>query len=405
MNNDYSPTQDQFRRLLVSLLDLPQAAPDNAEVALVLEVVDMALHTPPACAERMLAMGYFAQQARHLLGLTSVADLQQLLDQFPQTPAGDQQVAQLLWQRPEVGNVWALRLLVWFVMSYNVAEPGAWLAWQGTAGFEEALRERLDELGAVAAVLLWQARSGRSDHAWVMQFLRRELDADVPDGVAMLAFREIAHALGEPELQLARRVARFERMALGVDDVPAMRIWWWECVARQLREALAVQKDEEGGAEQAASDWHVALMAADVLRHGAGGLTAEPVIKWLTRSQRPTLAALRFVQQEWGQGFALALVIDGEGRLPVDVFDGIVSRFEAAGLRPPVLQFTGERTWQASWEWDESALIPKQKVAAEVQRWARDTAMRVAEHWLLLAGVLGVGQAPRTRKASNEKRF
>lgn len=36
----------------------------------------------------------------------------------------------------------------------------------------------------------------------------------------MLAFRDIAEAMGESQLVLARRVAQLERVALGVEDAP-----------------------------------------------------------------------------------------------------------------------------------------------------------------------------------------
>ena len=160
MPNDSLKTPP-LERLLTALLALPpspeQASPHDASdsaALLLLELMDMALHTPPAEPLRMAMMQYFCKHARHRLGLVSWRDLQALLEQYPQSDEGDAEVARLLWGVEAQEHVRALHLLVWFMAAYDVTELAQWHAWMGTSGFEEALRESLDTLGAVAVVLL-----------------------------------------------------------------------------------------------------------------------------------------------------------------------------------------------------------------------------------------------------------
>ena len=76
---DDSLTPEPFERLLTALLELPpsQSAHESGDGAaqLVLEVIDSALHTPPAWPQRMAAVRYFCQHARHRLGLEPLRDV------------------------------------------------------------------------------------------------------------------------------------------------------------------------------------------------------------------------------------------------------------------------------------------------------------------------------------------
>ena len=243
---DDSLTPEPFERLLTALLELPpsQSAHEYGDgvAQLLLEVIDTALHTPPAWPQRMAAVGYFCRHARPRLGLDSLLDLQALLGQYPARDEGDGEVARLLWNVEAQEPVRALRVLVWFMAAYDITELVQWHSWMGTPGFEEALRESLDTLGAVAVVLLWQAKSGRTDHAWVLRFARRTLGRSVSDGHAMLAFRDAAEAMGVPQLVLARQVAYLERAAMGIDDAPGLRVLWWQCVAEALQVHIAQEQ-------------------------------------------------------------------------------------------------------------------------------------------------------------------
>jgi hypothetical protein len=279
---DDSLTPPPLERLLTALLELPPLLPlhglaspheaGDGAAQLVLEVLDTALHTPPAQPQRMAAVRYFCKHARHRLGLASWRDLQGLLEQYPQSDEGDAEVARLLWGVEAQEHVRALRLLVWFMAAYDVTELAQWHAWMGTTGFEEALRESLDTLGAVAVVLLWQAKSGRTDHAWVLRFARRALGHSVSEGPAMLAFRDAAEAMGVPQRVLARQVAHWERAAMGVDDAPGLRVLWWQCVA----EALQVHVAQETSTAAISDEWRIDLSPTSALRYGEAGVVLEP---------------------------------------------------------------------------------------------------------------------------------
>ncbi|ART53642.1 hypothetical protein CBP34_11590 [Acidovorax carolinensis] len=394
---DDSLTPDPFERLLTALLELPppqsHEAGDGA-AQLVLEVIDTALHTPPAWPQRMAAVRYFCKHARHRLGLDSLQDLRALLGQYPASDEGDGEVARLLWNMPTLEHVRALRVLVWFLAAYGITGLVQWHAWMGTGGFEEALRESLDTLGAVAVVLLWQAKSGRTDHAWVLRFARRVLGRSVSEGNAMLAFRDAAEAMGVPQRVLARQVAHWERAAMGVDDAPGLRVLWWQCVA----EALQVHVAQETSTAASSDEWRVELSPALALRYSEAGVVLEPQAREL-QAHTPVVIALRLRQRSWAQGLGLWLEIQGEGRLWAAHQAAIAERFEAAGHRAPQLRYVGangghQATWLATWHWDEAVWVPRGMPVADVKRWALDTALKATEHWLLVCGMVALAGKP-----------
>ena len=392
---DDSLTPKPFERLLTALLELPPPQSDHdcgdGAAQLLLEVMDTALHTPPAWPQRMAAVRYFCQRARHRLGLECLRDLQALLEQYPQSDEGDAEVARLLWGVEAREHVRALRVLVWFMAAYDITELGQWHAWMGTTGFEEAMRESLDTLGAVAVVLLWQAKSGRTDHAWVLRFARRTMGRSVSEGHAMLAFRHAAEAMGVPQLVLARRVAHLERAAMGVDDAPGFRVLWWQCLAEALQAHIA---QEQGNGDE----WRVELSPAAALHYGEAGVVLEPMARAL-RADTPMATAMRLSQKSWAQGLRLWLEIEGEGRLSAAHQAAIAERFEAAGHQAPQLRYvnavSGQRaTWLATWRWEEVVWMSRDMAVADVRRWAQDTALNAAEHWLLMCGMAALAGNP-----------
>ena len=416
-----------LERLLTALLALPpspeQASPHDASdstALLLLELMDMALHTPPAEPLRMAMMQYFCKHARHRLGLVSWRDLQALLEQYPQSDEGDAEVARLLWGVEAQEHVRALHLLVWFMAAYDVTELGQWHAWMDTVGFEEALRESLETLGAGAVVLLWQAKSGRTDHAWVLRFARRALGHSVSEGPAMLAFRDAAEAMGVPQRVLARQVAHWERAAMGVDDASGLRVLWWQCVA----EALQVHVAQETSTAASSDEWRVELSPALALRYSEAGVMLEPQAREL-QAHTPVVTALRLRQRSWAQRLGLWLEIQGEGRLSAAHQATIAERFEAAGHRAPQVRYASangghQATWLATWQWDEAVWVPRDMPVADVKRWALDTALKATEHWLLMRGMvalagrqlgaalalnIGLVGVDVKREAINEKKF
>ena len=440
---DDSLAPEPFERLLTALLELPpsQSAHESGDGAaqLVLEVIDSALHTPPAWPQRMTAVQYFCKHARPRLGLESLRDLQALLEQYPPSDEGDAEVARLLWNVEAREPVRALRVLVWFMAAYGITEPEQWHAWMRTVGFEEALRESLDTLGAVAVVLLWQAKSGRTDHAWVLKFARRAMGRSVSEGHAMLAFRDAAEAMGVPQLVLARQIAHLERAAMGAGDAPGLRVLWWQCVAEALQVHIAqeqgkgdmdstnhqtVDADTDEAAESGTTanndEWRVELSPAAALRYAEAGVVLEPQARAL-RADTPMATALRLRQKSWAQGLGLWVEIEGEGRLSAAHQAAIAERFEAAGHQAPQLRYvnavSGERaTWLATWRWEKAVWMSRDMAVADVRRWAQDTALNAAEHWLLMRGMVALVGKPLEpaaelvagdvkREAINEKKF
>ena len=131
--------------------------------------------------------------------------------------------------------------------------------------------------------------------------------------------------------------------------------------------------------------------------------------------------ALRLRQKSWAQGLRLWLEIEGEGRLSAAQQAAIAERFEAAGHQAPQLRYvnaTGSQraTWLATWRWEKAVWMSRDMAVADVRRWAQDTALIAAEHWLLMRGMVALAGKPLEpaaklvagdvkKEATNEKKF
>ena len=273
----------------------------------------------------------------------------------------------------------------------------------------------------------------------MLRFARRTLGRSVSDGHAMLAFRDAAEAMGVPQLVLARQVAYLERAAMGIDDAPGLRVLWWQCVAEALQVHIAqeqgkgdmdstnhqtVDADTDEAAESGTTanndEWRVELSPAAALRYAEAGVVLEPQARAL-RADTPMATALRLRQKSWAQWLGLWVEIEGEGRLSAAHQAAIAERFEAAGHLPPQLRYvnavSGERaTWLATWRWEKAVWMSRDMAVADVRRWAQDTALNAAEHWLLMRGMVALVGKPLEpaaelvagdvkREATNEKKF
>ena len=217
--------------------------------------------------------------------------------------------------------------------------------------------------------------------------------------------------MGVPQLVLARQVAHLERAVMGVDDVPGLRVLWWQCVAEAFQAHIA---QEQGNSDE----WRVELSPTAALRYAEAGVVLEPTARAL-RADTPMATTIRLRQKSWAQGLRLWLEIEGEGRLSAAHQAAIAERFEAAGHKAPQLRHvnavSGQRaTWLATWRWEEAVWMPRDMAVADVRRWAQDTALIAAEHWLLMRGMVALAGKPLepaaelvagdvNREAPNEK--
>lgn len=128
-------------------------------------------------------------------------------------------------------------------------------------------------------------------------------------------------------------------------------------------------------------------------------------------------------QKSWAQGLGLWLEIEGEGQVRLSVAHqaAIAERFEAVGHQAPQLRqvnATGSQraTWLATWRWEDAVWMSRKMAVADVRRWAQDTALNAAEHWLLMRGMVALADKPLgpsaelvasdiKREATNEKKF
>ena len=207
----------------------------------------------------------------------------------------------------------------------------------------------------------------------------------------MLAFRDAAEAMGVPQLVLARQVAQLERATMGIDDAPGLHVLWWQCVAEALQAHIA---QEQGNSDE----WRVELSPAAALRYAEAGVVLEPTARAL-RADVPMATAMRLGQNSWAQGLRLWLKIEGEGRLSAAHQAAIAERFEAAGHQAPQLRYvnavSGQRaTWLATWRWEDALWMSRDMAVADVRRWAQDTALIAAEHWLLMRGMATLAGKP-----------
>ena len=225
---------------------------------------------------------------------------------------------------------------------------------------------------------------------------------------------------------------------MDVDDAPSLRVLWWQCVAEALQAHIAQEQgnagmdgtshqtvdtdtDEaaESGVTANSDEWRVELSPAAALRYGEAGVVLEPQARAL-RADTPMATAMRLSQKSWVQGLMLWLEIEGEGRLSAAHQVAIAERFEAVGYKAPHLRHvnavSGQRaTWLATWRWEKAVWMSRDMAVADVRRWAQDTALIAAEHWLLMRGMVALLGKPLEpaaelvasvvkREAPNEKK-
>lgn len=160
-------------------------------------------------------------------------------------------------------------------------------------------------------------------------------------------------------------------------------------IGRWRGKSAGVAQEQGNGDE-----WRVELSPAAALRYAKAGVVLEPQARAL-RADVPMATVMRLRQKSWARGLGLWLEIEGEGRLSASHQAAIAERFEAAGHQAPQLRqvnATGSQraTWLATWLWEDALWMSRDMAVADVRRWAQDTALIAAEHWLLMCGMVAL---------------
>lgn len=362
----------------------------ETQSAMVLELVDAALQVIEPISQRIAAWQAFAQCAQPQLGLGSFARLVMLLQQYG--PDEDVELAVLLWQGAITQPAFALkavqrlRSLVMFLKSQGVTDATSWLQWRGTADAQAVIQNAQQAPGTLNAVL-WHLDCGRCDVPWVLMFAKRVLGQAPAHGHIMLAIQEMAEAMNLSAKALARRIALHERLFQALGDVPELRLAWWRGVKRtlqaQMSNATAVRLQVQGVRER------LPLVLAVHLRLGQPMLTIQLPRAFGAAPAWPNLTMVQLLQEGWGSGLGLHLLLQGEGVLPAQLQLDIAKRWKAAQLQPPVFERISVTQWEVSCCWCDGLWKPSSMSLVDVTDWATDTALQVIEYVQLLQGMLG----------------
>lgn len=120
----------------------------------------------------------------------------------------------------------------------DITNAASWLQWRDTADAQAVLQGAQHLPTDTINALLLHLNSGQCDVPWVLTFARRVLGQAPAHGHIMLAVQKMADAMNLSAKVLARRIAWRERRYQALEDVPELRLAWWQCVKRTLQAQL-----------------------------------------------------------------------------------------------------------------------------------------------------------------------
>ncbi len=199
-----------FQRLLTKCRSLPPTSEDfrvhDFVENLLLTVLDFQLKT--VIVER--AMSYYRQHARQ--DTADLASLKQVLAAYPDTQAGNQQVAQTLWGYNYWNRVELLRKLIVYFEAEGVTTQEQLQQWATQADFERDFKGRIKGLGY--AIFQWlimrQGVESIKPDVWIHRFIRDALGYSLSDETAVAMLKEIALELDIKAYELDWRIWQYQ---------------------------------------------------------------------------------------------------------------------------------------------------------------------------------------------------
>ena len=268
----------------------------------------------------------------------------------------------------------------------GITNAASWLQWRDTADAQAVLQGAQHLPTDTINALLRHLNSGQCDVPWVLTFARRVLGQAPAHGHIMLAVQKMADAMNLSAKVLARRIAWRERRYQALEDVPELRLAWWQCVKRtlqaQLTNATSVILQAQGVTEP------LPLSLAMHLRQGQPMLTTQLPRAFGAAPAWPNLTTIQLRQEGWGSGLKLRLLLRGEGVLPTQLQPGIAKRWKVAQLQQPVFARISATQWEISCCWCDGLWKPSGLRLVDVTDWEADTALPAMEYVQRLKAIL-----------------
>lgn len=318
-------TPEQFQQLLIACADLPFLHQPRGKADYMDDVLTTVLDFHMQGMVVSNALGHFRDQVQNQHGIDTHAQLQAVLDRFPDTKEGNKDASRFLWNNAHWMRVELLRRLLTYLASINVTDQPSLQAWAHQANFERDFHEKVKGLGV--AVFHWlQLRCGVSTikpDVWVINFAKRVTGKRFSEGTLVEIFTKLAPLLGESLETIDVTIWYYEKMAMGTKDVPALRIAFWHMLKQQLEDRL------KGDGPDTVS-WQLVLDDKALLRYQVAGLTLVPD-RSLFGADQPGITTVTLRQSLWSEGLALTLVVRHETALAEELFERLKAPLEESG--------------------------------------------------------------------------
>lgn len=314
-------------RILIACVELPvvQGPPMHAVDYmrdLMVTVLDFYMQVDAAEA----SLSYFRDHVQSQNNIHTHERLCEIVFGFPDDREGDSQASHFFWNNNHWKRARLLRRLLTFLTSIGVSDQASLHAWARQASFERDFQGKVHGLGL--AVFQWLIiRCGVETvkpDIWVYRFAQRILGRKISDRVIVALFNELAPLVGTSMSQIDSTIWGYERMGLGIRDVPALRIVFWRQVVKRLEDRIAADKD------LAAGHWIITLDAAELLRYDRAGVRMSGKLR-LPGELRRTTTRIGLTQAPWQERFELRLTLVRDKPLEESVWAAIRERMEQDG--------------------------------------------------------------------------
>ena len=333
-------------KLLSAVADLPfvHRTPKNHDFMRDLMLTVLDFHMLAEVVGK--AIDHFRYRVQPVYDIETLDDLTQTLERFPDTREGNTDASLFFWNNRHWQRAHLLRGLLAYFESIGVTDQPELRRWASTAVFERDFEGKVRGLGL--AVFQWLLiRSGvktLKPDVWVFNYAHRITGKKLADTALIEIFDEISHLVGESMVTIDMTIWASERMGLGTNDAPGLRLVWWLHVWRKLEERFQSDESFRDG------NWHINAARSDRVRYGNAEILMVGMMR-LRGDDKPVETFVSLIQSGWLERFRLSLTLMRD--LPENGADQMKAHMEAA-----TWIVTVDGAVKASMDLDTSLLMP-----------------------------------------------
>ncbi|MCX7178681.1 MAG: hypothetical protein NTX56_07880, partial [Proteobacteria bacterium] len=268
------------------------------------------------------AINYFRDRVQPVDDIHTHEHLTQTLACYADDQEGNVEASLYLWSNRHWQRAHLLRGLLAFLASIGVTDQPGLRRWASTADFEKDFQGKVKGLGL--AVFQWLLiRCGVptiKPDVHVISFAQRITGKKLADTVLVALFNEISPLVGQSMTTIDQTIWSSERMGLGKNDLPGLRVVFWRLLKEQLKARICPDQAEKNLFSRFEID------PTFLLRYDAAGIR-------MTRQAMfggTGKAVVSVVQTNWRDRFRVRMTIN-QAALAAEAFDAVKAKMESLG--------------------------------------------------------------------------